>query len=354
MKDHPTIKKNNHHSILMVSLFLGLNVMFFINLSLGSVTIPLSEIIDYLLNGSTSKTSWTLILSSFRLPKAFTSLLVGGALGLAGLQMQTLFRNPLAGPYVLGISSGAGLGVAIAIFAGITVGSMVDMSGLGRSWLLVVSGAMGAGVVLMIVLIAARRLQESTSLLIVGLMFGTASGAVVSILQFFSKAENIQAYVFWSFGSLGNLSWEELYIFVPIILVAMTGSILISKPLNALLLGENYARSLGINIQRTRWLIILHTTLLAGTVTSFCGPIGFFGIAMPHIARMIFNTTNHLILSPVIILAGGILMLIFDTLAQLPGLEATLPINAITAILGAPFVIYLILRRRSLNYSYQG
>jgi iron complex transport system permease protein len=267
--------------------------------------------------------------------------------------MQTLFRNPLAGPYVLGISSGAGLGVALAIFLGFAAGSYVDLSGVGRSWLLVVSGAGGAGFVFIIVMLAAKRLHDSISLLIVGLMFGAASGAIVSILQFFSQAENIQAYVFWSFGSLGNLSWEELTVFIPIIVVTMIGSMLISKPLNALLLGENYAKSLGVNFRQTRFLIILHTTLLAGTVTAFCGPIGFFGIAMPHIARMIFNTTNHLVLSPAIILSGGILMLLFDTIAQLPGTDATLPINAITAILGAPFVIYLILRKKSLNYSYR-
>lgn len=334
-------------------LFAGLILSFLLNLSLGSVLIPIKEIVAYIFSGETSKTSWTLILAQFRIPKALTAVLVGGSLGLAGLQMQTLFRNPLAGPYVLGISSGAGLGVALAIFIGFNAGSYIDLSGIGRSWLLTVSGGLGAGAVLFIVLLAARRLHDSVSLLIVGLMFGAASGAIVSILQFFSQAENIQAYVFWSFGSLGSLSWEELWVFIPILCMAMLGSVLISKPLNALLLGESYARSLGVNIARSRILIILHTTVLAGTVTAFCGPIGFFGIAMPHIARMLFNTTNHLILSPVIILTGGILMLLFDTIAQLPGMEATLPINAITALFGAPFVIFLILRKRSLNYSYQ-
>lgn len=338
---------------MLFLLSVGLIIAFLVNLSFGSVDIPFRSLLSFLFSGSTNETSWDLILSSFRLPKALTALLVGGSLGLAGLQMQTLFRNPLAGPYVLGISSGAGLGVALAIFLGFSAGSFISLSGIGRSWLLVVSGGAGAALVLLIVLAAARRIQDSISLLIIGLMFGAASGAVVSILQFFSQAENIQAYVFWSFGSLGSLSWPELQIFAPILVVAMAGSVLISKLLNALLLGENYARSIGLNINRSRWLIIVHTTVLAGTVTSFCGPIGFFGIAMPHIARMLFNTTNHLILSPVIILTGGILMLIFDTIAQLPGLEATLPINAITALLGAPFVIYLILRRRSLNYSYQ-
>jgi iron complex transport system permease protein len=346
-------KNKTRHRWLLVFLSLGLVVAFIINLSLGSVSIPFFDLVSFVTTGATSQSSWDLILSNFRLPKAITACLVGGALGLAGLQMQTLFRNPLAGPYVLGISSGAGLGVALAIFLGFSVGGYASLSGIDRGWLLVIAGAVGAGLVLIVVLIAARRLADSVSLLIVGLMFGAASGAIVSILQFFSQAENIQAYVFWSFGSLGSLSWTELSLFIPIILLAMLGSVLISKPLNALLLGENYARSLGLNIRRSRRLIILHTTILAGTVTAFCGPIGFFGIAMPHIARMLFGTTNHFILSPVIILSGGILMLVFDTIAQLPGFESTLPINAITALLGAPFVIYLILRKRSLNYSYQ-
>lgn len=345
-------KKGSHTGLLML-VSCGLVLAFVANLSLGSVAIPFSELLSFITSGSTSESSWDLILLNFRLPKAITACLVGGALGLAGLQMQTLFRNPLAGPYVLGISSGAGLGVAVAIFLGVSMGGYAALTGIGRSWVLVVFGAIGSGLVLVVVLIAARRLADSISLLIVGLMFGAAAGAIVSILQFFSQAENIQAYVFWSFGSLGSLSWTELSLFVPIILSAMIGSTLISKPLNALLLGENYARSLGLNIRRSRWLIICHTTLLAGTVTAFCGPIGFFGIAMPHIARMLFNTTNHLTLSPVIILSGGALMLIFDTISQLPGIESTLPINAITALVGAPFVIYLILKKRSLNYSYQ-
>ena len=343
---------NRWISVLMIMLAV-LVVAFFVNLSLGSVSIPTSELLSFILTGQTSQQGWTTILMNFRLPKALTAMLVGGGLGLAGLQMQTLFRNPLAGPYVLGISSGAGLGVALAIFLGFAVGGILELTGIGRSWLLVISAGAGAASVLLIVMLASQRLRDSVSLLIIGLMFGAASGAIVSILQFFSQAENIQAYVFWSFGSLGSLSWSELSVFIPIMLIGMAGSLLISKPLNALLLGENYARSLGLNIRMTRILIITITSVLAATVTAFCGPIAFFGIAMPHLARMLFNTTNHLFLSPIIILGGGILMLLFDTIAQLPGVEATLPINAITSLLGAPFVIYLVIRKRNLNYSYQ-
>ena len=184
-------------------------------------------------------------------------------------------------------------------------------------------------------------------------MFGAAAGALVSILQFFSQAENIQAYVIWSFGSLGSLSWSELYVFIPVILIGLIGSVLLSKPLNTLLLGENYAISLGLNIKKIRLLIIINTAILAGTVTAFCGPIAFFGVALPHLTRMLFNTSNHLLLTPLIILFGSALMLIFDFIAQLPGMEATLPINAVTALFGAPFVIYILLRKKNLNYAYQ-
>ncbi len=229
-------------------------------------------------------------------------MLVGSALGVSGLQMQTLFRNPLAGPYILGISSGAGLGVAIAIFLGFYLGGFLELSGIGRSWLLVASAGAGSFLVLLIISLAATRLKDGITLLIVGLMFGAAAGALVSILQFFSQAENIQAYVIWSFGSLGSLSWSELYVFIPVILIGLIGSVLLSKPLNTLLLGENYAISLGLNIKKIRLLIIINTAILAGTVTAFCGPIAFFGVALPHLTRMLFNTSNHLLLTPLIIL----------------------------------------------------
>ncbi len=338
---------------LLLFLAAGLAGCFLLNLSFGSVDIPLKGISSYLFGKSTGSDSWDLILSNFRLPKALTATLVGGALGISGLQMQTLFKNSLAGPYVLGISSGAGLGVAVAIFLGFYFGGFLELSGIGRSWLLVVSAGIGALLVLLTIAFAANRVRDSVSLLIIGLMFGAASGAVISILQFFSQAENIQAYVIWSFGSLGSLSWIELSVFIPIILVGLIMAFLLSKPLNALLLGENYAISLGLNMKLTRHLIIINTSILAGTVTAFCGPIAFFGIALPHLTRMLFNTTNHLLLTPLIILFGGILMLLFDIIAQLPGSESTLPINAITALFGAPFVIFLLLRKKNLNYTFQ-
>jgi iron complex transport system permease protein len=336
-------------SLLLVLLLL---VLFVANISLGSVRIPFLETVSYLTLSTDISDQSVMILKNFRMPKALTAILVGATLGVSGLQMQTLFRNPLAGPSILGITAGAGLGVAIAIFLGVSLGSVFILSGMGRSWLLVLSAGLGSSLVLVTMAFASQRLRDSVSLLIIGLMFGTAAGAVVSILQFFSQAENVKAYVIWSFGALGSLSWPELSIFIPILVLNLLLALLLSKPLNALLLGEDYASSLGLNLKMTRILVIINTSLMAGTVTAFCGPIAFIGIALPHIARMIFHTTNHLLLTPLIILTGASLMLFFDIIAQLPGLEATLPINAITSLFGAPFVIFLILRRRQSSISF--
>ena len=336
---------------IFVILLLILAFTFLLSLTLGSVKIPISEVFSSFWNNSKNEI-WERIILDFRIPKAITAILAGSALAISGLQMQTLFRNPLAGPFILGISSGAGLGVAIVIFLGIWIGGFVGLSEIGRSWLLVSASAVGSFLVLGVVLSASFRVRSSVSLLIIGLMFGSAVSAIVSIMQYFSRAENIQAYVIWSFGSLGSLSWQELFIMIPILSVSLFGSFLLSKPLNLTLLGEDYAESSGLNLQRTRTLIIINTSLLAGTVTAFCGPIAFIGLAVPHIGRMLFNTSNHLLLTPIVILLGAILLLSFDIIAQLPGSDATLPINAITSLFGAPFVIWLILRRTNINYRF--
>ena len=217
---------------------------------------------------------------------------------------------------------------------------------------MVFSAALGSFGVLLTVILASIRIKDSITLLLLGLMIGAASSALISVLQYFSQATNIQAYMMWSFGSLGSLSWDELMIFGAIIIFGMIMSVILSKSLNALLLGANYAESMGVDLKITRLLIVINSSLLAGTITAFCGPIAFFGLVMPHIARMLFNTTNHLLLTPLIILIGGILMLLFDTVSQLPGIEATLPINAVTALMGAPFVVYLLLRKRNIHYTF--
>ncbi|MEQ9006249.1 MAG: iron ABC transporter permease, partial [Ekhidna sp.] len=257
--------------VIFIILTLTLIFCFLLSISLGSVDISLGYIFQYFL-GTPENEVWSNIIRNFRIPKALTSMLAGSALAISGLQMQTLFRNPLAGPFILGISSGAGLGVALVIFLGVWLGGFIGMTGIGRSWLLVGASGIGSFLVLFVVLIASFRIRSGVSLLIIGLMFGSAMSALVSILQYFSQAENIQAYVIWSFGSLGSLSWSELSIMGPVILFALALSFLLSKPLNALLLGENYAESLGLNLKQARMLIIINTSLLAGTVTAFCGP----------------------------------------------------------------------------------
>ena len=337
---------------ILFPLLVILILLFILNISLGSVYIPFRSIISTLSGYSIENEGWQNIIIQFRLPKAITAILVGSGLGISGLLMQTLFRNPLAGPFVLGISSGASLGVAIAILAGMTFGIGLTQMGIGGSWILTISASLGAVLVLGVVILVSLKVQDSMSLLIIGLMFGSATSAIVTVLQFFSKAESIQAYLIWTFGSLGGVTWEELQIFIPVVFIAIIGAFFLSKTLNALLLGDNYARSLGVNIQTSRLLIILVTAVLAGTITAFCGPIAFIGIAIPHITRLIFNTANHRILFPMVVLCGAILMLVCDMIAQLPGKAYTLPINAVTSVFGAPLVIWLVVRRKSFSKTF--
>lgn len=338
--------------ILFFILICILCLSFCLSLLLGSVSIPLIYVFNFII-GDGNNPVWNTILLDFRIPKALTAILAGGALAVSGLQMQTLFRNPMAGPFILGISSGGGLGVALVIFLGLSFGGFLNLSGMTRSWAFVIASAAGSVLVLLIVLAASYRIKSSTSLLIIGLMFGSAVSALVSILQYFSQAENIQAYVIWTFGNLGSLSWSELFVMFPVLVLTFVMAISLSKPLNLLLLGDYYAKSMGMNLKKVRFAIILNTGLLAGTVTAFCGPLAFVGLAIPHITRMIFNTTNHLLLTPLVILTGSIFLLLFDIIAQLPGTENTLPINAVTSLFGAPFVIWLILKRANLNYDFK-
>jgi len=293
--------------------------------------------------------SWDYIIWNYRIPKAFTAILVGSGLALSGLLMQTLFRNPLAGPFVLGISAGASLGAALLIlgsslFTGIFALAMVnDIS-------LAFASSIGSFIVLLAVMVVAAKVKDTMALLIIGLMFGSITTAVVSVLSYFSTAEKLQQYVYWSFGSIGNLSYNQLLLLLTIIALGILISILSTKPLNALLLGESYAKSLGVNMKRSRYFIIVATGLLAGGVTAFAGPIAFIGLAVPHLTRQIFNTTDHKILVPAVLIYGAILMLICDTIAQMPNSANVLPINAITSIIGAPVVIWLLVRKRKMIF----
>jgi iron complex transport system permease protein len=321
-------------------------VVWLFNISLGSVSIPNSEIFSILFQGESSKESWKTIILNYRIPKAITAILVGSGLSISGLLMQTLFRNPLAGPFVLGISSGASLGVALLILGSSLIGRI---SGLAFSnFGMAIAASLGAFLVLSAVLIAANKVRNTMSILIIGLMFGSITSAIISVLSYFSSAEQLQQFIFWGFGSLGNLSWNELKVFGLIFFVGISLLAFIIKPLNSLLLGENYAKSVGINIKFTRNITLIITSILTGVITAFSGPIAFVGLAVPHLTKLIFNTSNHKILIPSVAIVGAILMLVADTIAQLPTSEYTLPINAITSLFGAPIVIWLLVRKRKI------
>ncbi len=321
-------------------------VLVILSISLGSVYIPMNDIFGVLSGNDDISSASSTIIMHYRLPKTITSVFAGAALGFAGLQMQTLFRNPLAGPFVLGISSGASLGVALLVLAGIGI------SGALASWSLAIASIVGSSIVLLLVLAVSINIKDSMSLLLIGLMFGAFTSAIVSVLQYFSSAEEIQNFLFWTFGSTGNLSWLEMRVFIPVVMVGILIGYLQAKPLNALLLGENYAQSMGLEIKKVRIGLVISTSLLAGVVTAFCGPIAFLGLAVPHMSRILFKSANHFILVPATLLLGGILLLVCDIIAQLPGIDLILPINAVTSLFGAPVVIWLIVKRKNLSRNF--
>lgn len=271
--------------------------------------------------------------------------MVGMGLSLSGLLMQTLFRNPLAGPYVLGLSSGASLGVAFIIMGGSFLPAF-----LRSDYGIVLASALGSFLVLMAVLVVSQKLRDTMAILIVGLMFGSFTSAIVSVLSYFSTAQELQKFTFWSMGSLSHVTGSSLWILSSCCLLGILISIFSIKPLNALLLGENYAKTLGLNFNRTRMLIILATSILAGGITAFVGPIAFIGLAVPHMAKLLFQTSNHYTLFWSTLLLGAITMLVCDSIAQVPGSDYTLPINAITSVVGAPIVVWLLVRKRKIMY----
>lgn len=295
-------------------------------------------------DGPTSYIIW-----NYRLPKAVTAILVGAGLSLSGLLMQTLFRNPLAGPFVLGISSGASLGAALLLMGSVGLGALFGLT-LSGDLALAIAASIGSFLVLAIVVVIAARVKDTLALLIIGLMFGSLTAALVSILSYFSSAEQLQRFIFWSFGSVGNLSWSQVGLLCICVLLGTLISIGLIKSLNAFLLGENYASSMGVSIKRTRFWIILATGILAGSVTAFAGPIAFIGLAVPHLCRQFFNSMQHKVLVPAVLIYGPVLLLICDTIAQLPASAYVLPINAVTSIVGAPIVIWLLVRKRKMIF----
>jgi iron complex transport system permease protein len=339
--------------LAFVCLASGLVAALMLSVSLGSVPIPLDAVATILRGGEPETATWTTIVLKFRLPKALTAALAGAALAVAGLQMQTLFRNPLAGPFVLGISSGASLGVALVVLSiGGTGATLLAGLGFAGEFGLALAASAGAAIVMVAVLLAAQRLPDTMTILILGLMFGYAANALVSVLLYFAVTERIQSYVTWTFGSFGGVTWSQLRVLGPAVGLALIIAHLSAKPLNALLLGETYARSMGVAVGRARLWVVSTAAILAGVVTAFCGPIAFVGVAVPHLCRGLFNTSDHRVLLPAVSMMGAILALIADMIAHLPGSQVTLPLNAVTALLGAPVVTWVILRRRNLRQAF--
>jgi len=343
------VEAKGRKELVFLSLVIILLILFLANISLGSVYIPFSAIVKWIVGVDIHNEIWNKILFNTRLPHTITALFAGASLAVGGLQMQTLFRNPLAGPSILGVSSGASLGVAIVVLLlGAIHGVVISSIGILGSVTITVAAFLGSIIVLILILLLARKLKNNVTLLIVGIMVGYATSAIVGLLQFISTKESIQAFVIWGLGSFNNLSWDKLLVFIPIVSIGLLGSLFLIKPLNVLLLGENYASSLGINIKKSRFSILLVTGLLTATVTAFCGPVAFFGLAVPHLSKAIFKTADHSILIPAVMLFGGVLALFCNLIASLPGFDGVLPISVVTSLVGAPIVVTVILKRRRL------
>ena len=339
--------QSNKINLLALLLIVSAVLFFGLDLFLGSVKIPLNNILFILMGDASEKETWKIIILNARLPKAIAAILCGAALSVCGLQMQTLFRNPLAGPYILGISSGAGLGVAIFImglsFIGISNVGFPTNSGL------IISSILGSLGVLAILLSIINRLKDIMTVLILGIMIGSVITAIIGIIQYFSQDAQLKSFIMWTMGDLSAVTRSELTLLTPVVIIGVVLSFLTSKNLNAYLLGESYAKSLGVNIKRSQFFIILVTSILTGSITAYCGPIGFIGIVIPHLARMISNSSDHRILIPLSILLGINILLIADIISQLPGLEQNLPINSITSLIGIPFIIWIILKNKKIK-----
>lgn len=323
----------------LFALLTGLLIAAFLaDIAIGSVNLSVSDVWRTL-TGENNDPIYREIILNHRLAKALTAILAGAALSVAGVLMQTLFQNPLAGPDVLGVTSGASLGVAL-----LTLGTSALPLWLITGWGQVGAAVVGAIAVLLLVIIVSIKIPQTVSLLIIGMMFGNFAGAIVSILQSVSNPDTLKLFITWTFGSLSAVGWEQMGVMAPLIAVGLFVALLLQKQLNVLLLGKNYASGLGISVTSLRLWIILATALLAGTSTAFTGPIAFIGITMPHVARGLFRTPNHRTILPASILCGAITLLICDMISQLPGMQGTLPINAVTALFGSPIIVWIILK----------
>ncbi len=339
-------KRKNINILLFVSLIILLLGFFTADLLLGSVKIPVSDIF-LALRGKSSEI-YNQIILEFRLPKAITAIVAGIALSVCGLQMQTIFRNPLAGPDVLGINAGASLGVALLVlgFSSFFANSIFTVTG---AWSIVIMAWIGSGAVLLLILLISVRVKDIMTILILGILFSGAVSSLVSVLQYFSNESMLKSFIIWTMGSLGGVTSTQLKVLVPSLFIGLIISFFMIKQLDVIMLGEKYSLSSGVNLQLVRALIFISTSIMAGSVTAFCGPIAFIGVAVPHLSRMIFKTSSHIILLPATILIGSVTMLLSDIISQLPGLNITLPINAITSILGVPVIIWIIFKNKRME-----
>lgn len=319
-------------------------LLFMANLCLGSVRIPVREVLHSLAGLGTEKASWDFIVRESRLPSAITAMLAGMSLAVSGLMLQTAFRNPLAGPDILGINAGAGLGVAIVMlsFGGsLSVGSMA----LGASVSVIVGAFVGAMAVMGLILLLSAKLKNYVMLLIAGIMISYLTSSMISLLNFFSTAEGVHSYTIWGMGNFGGVSLRQIPFFTVVSLIGLALGLSLIKPLNAILLGDNYAQNLGINLRRTRLLLLLSTGLSVAVTTAFCGPVSFIGLAVPHLARLLLGSENHRSLMPVSLMTGGIVALLCNVLSSLPGDRGLIPLNAITPAIGAPVILYVLLKQ---------
>jgi iron complex transport system permease protein len=338
----------SREAVVLAGLLAGLIAVFLLSLVLGSTWVPVPSVIDAMLGRTAESNVAAMVVKTIRLPRSITALLAGASLGIAGLQMQTLFRNPLADPFALGISSGASLGVALVVL-GSGMGPAAAFgftTGLGGDALVAAAAIVGAAAVLSLVLAVSTRVASPTTVLILGLMFGYAVAAIVTVLVGASQPERLQQWAQWSFGSFSSVTWRRLWLFGPLTVVGVLSAGLMTKQLNALLLGDNYARSMGVAVRRARLFTMLGASVLGAVVTAFCGPIAFVGIAVPHLCCGLLGTSDHRVLVPAVVLMGGAVALVAQIVSLLPGSAGVLPLNAVTSLIGAPVVVAVLLRNR--------
>ena len=335
------------NTVLALAILLSVVLFMFLNIALGSVSIPLPAVWDILTGTGEAPANWTNIIWKSRFPQVLTALVAGAGLSISGLQMQTVFKNPLADPSVLGISSGASLGVALVVLMSGTIGGIaLSQAGILGEVALTVAAIAGAMAVMALIVLASHKVKGNVTLLIIGVMIGYLANAIIGILKYFSVEEDVKAYVIWGLGSFSRVSGDQMGIFTGIMAVLIPLSMLSVKTLNLLLLGDGYARNLGLNIKRARILVILSAGVLTAIVTAYCGPIAFLGLAVPHLCRMVFQTSDHRVLMPASVLMGASLALMCNLLARMPGLEGALPVNSVTALIGAPIVASVLFRKR--------